>query len=330
MSAVVAYWTAFSRSFNYLVVEEPAWKFGLLLLALGAVVGSLLPGWVDRMAAASGLEIVPPPRRNALWRSVYALATAVAFAVFGLGVARGNWQMVSEGGDIAWMHWRILYHLLLLTLLAAATLIDFRQYIIPDEITVPGTICGVLLAAIGGHFHLVPFWVDWSHPFVNLYGPYIPDWIKDHAHLHGLAWSVVGMLAGGGIVWIVRWISSRILGQEAIGFGDVTLMAMIGSFVGWQPVLFMLALAPLCGIVAALAVLLATGKTYVPFGPYLSAGAVVVLCTWHWLWPPARVIFSHPPTLILLGLGVLVLLAALLLLLRLYRMIPVDTSRGGK
>ena len=322
-----AYWTAFSRAFNYLVVEEPAWEFGVLLLALGAAVGSLLPSWVTRMAAYSGLEDEPPKRSTLAIRCGYALAMAVAFAVFGLGVARGNWQMVSEGGDIAWMHWRILYHLLLLTLLAAATLIDFRLYIIPDEITVTGMGCGVLGATIGGHFHLVPFWIDWSHPLVDIYGPDVPDWIEHHAHLHGLAWSLVGLLVGGGVVWIVRWISSRILGQEALGFGDVTLMAMIGSFVGWQPVLFMLALAPLCGIVTALAVLLATGKTYVPFGPYLSAGAVAVLCAWHWLWPPARVIFSHPPTLALLGLGVLVLLAVLLLLLRLYRMIPVSTSR---
>lgn len=327
MNFLLAWWTAFSRAFNDLVDKKPAWEFGLLLLALGAAVGSLLPGWVARMTAASGLEAGPPSRPTAVTRCAYALAMAVAFAVFGLGVARGDWQMVSEGGDIAWMHWRILYHLLLLTLLAAATLIDFRLYIIPDEITLTGMICGVLGATIGGHFHLVPFWIDWSHPFVGIYGPDVPDWIERHAHLHGLAWSLVGLLAGGGIVWIVRWISSRILGQEALGFGDVTLMAMIGSFVGWQPVLFMLALAPLCGIVAALGVLLATGKTYVPFGPYLSAGAVVVLCTWHWLWPPARIIFSHPPTLVLLGLGVLVLLAGLLLLLRLYRMIPVNTSR---
>ena len=57
------------------------------------------------------------------------------------------------------------------------------------------------------------------------------DWIKESHHLHGLAWSLAGLAAGAGITWLVREISSRVLGQEALGAGDVTLMAMIGAIV---------------------------------------------------------------------------------------------------
>ncbi len=53
---------------------------------------------------------------------------------------------------------------------------------------------------------------------------------------------MTGLIAGGGLTWILRLVSSVLLGQEALGFGDVTLMAMIGSFVGWQPILATLAI----------------------------------------------------------------------------------------
>ncbi|MCL0324223.1 A24 family peptidase, partial [Escherichia coli] len=86
---------------------------------------------------------------------------------------------------------------------------------------------------------------------VEIYGPYLPDWMKNHPHLHGLAWSLAGMLAGGGIIWLGRVSSRLILGQPAIGFGDVTLMAMIGAFIGWQPVLCAMAVAPVCGVILA-------------------------------------------------------------------------------
>ena len=50
---------------------------------------------------------------------------------------------------------------------------------------------------------------------------------------------------GGGIVWAVRIIASQALGVEAMGFGDVTLMCMIGAFVGWQPALLIFCLGSL-------------------------------------------------------------------------------------
>ncbi|MCX7426655.1 MAG: prepilin peptidase, partial [Planctomycetia bacterium] len=57
--------------------------------------------------------------------------------------------------------------------------------------------------------------------------------------------ALVGMAAAGGLVWAVRIIGSAVLRREAMGFGDVTLMAMIGAFLGWQASILIFFLAPL-------------------------------------------------------------------------------------
>ena len=54
------------------------------------------------------------------------------------------------------------------------------------------------------------------------------------AHWAGLLSSLVGLAVGGGMVWLVRVLGTAALRREAMGFGDVTLMSMIGAFVGWQ------------------------------------------------------------------------------------------------
>ncbi len=69
--------------------------------------------------------------------------------------------------------------------------------------------------------------------------------VKHHQHIHGFIWSLSGLLTGAGLMWLARVAANVILGVPAIGFGDVTLLAMIGAFMGWQPPLCALAIAPL-------------------------------------------------------------------------------------
>lgn len=226
-----------------------------------------------------------------------------------------------------WWHARMIYHLLLVTFLVAATVTDLRDYLVPDAITVPGLLIGVAGAAISGHFQIVHLWIDWNVEVPGLFDAYVPAWLADHPHLHGLAWSMAGLVAGGTITWLLRAISSYILGQQAMGLGDVTLMAMVGSYLGWQPVVFVFLLAPFCGMLMGLAVRLATGRTFIPYGPYLAAAAVVVLFTWKWLWTPTRLIFGHVPSLLLLGGAAMGGLVLLLVLLRIYKAIPIERIR---
>lgn len=308
------------RWVDCLTWDVPSWR-GPVCPQCGAEQKRSIPdrfrGLVsNHRCSGCGFQI---PRR---WLASFLVA--LLFAAFTWAVAKGECQHLTYGGSIDWIHWRILYHLTLITLLITATVIDFKLYIIPDSITIPGMIIGVLGATWFGNLQLIPLWADANHEVAGLHGPYIPEWIKLHWYWHGFAWSSAGLLVGGGLTWIVRVISRLILGKEALGFGDVTLMAMIGSFIGWQPVIFVFALAPVCGLGIALLAWLITGKTYVPYGPYLSASTLAVLLTWRWLWSPLRYIFGHAPTIGALVGGAILTMALLLGCIRLFRAIPTN------
>ena len=308
------------------VTQGPAWRHIAAFLPLGLICGALLARWSGRIVREES-----GGSRNLLLsaKAAIILVTAALFTGLVLAVMHEPWrsQWITEGGSIDWGHWRLLYHYALISFLIAATVIDFDQYIIPDRITVPGTIVGISAATLVGNMQLMQVWVDWNqlHP---IEGPYIPEWIKQHPHWHGLAYSLAGLVTGAGMTWLARLVSQFVLRTEALGFGDVTLMATIGSFLGWQPVVFVFLLAPVFGILSAVTQKLLRGRRALPYGPYLSAAAIFVLFTWRWLWVPTREIFGHGPTLLGLAAGVVVAMALLLGLLRLYRAIPVET-RGA-
>ena len=138
------------------------------------------------------------------------------------------------------------------------------------------------------------------------------------------------MTAGATFIWLVRAVSGWILGQPAMGFGDVTLMAMIGAFMGWQPALCVIAIAPATAIVVGLLVRIVTGRSFVAYGPYLALSALIVLSSWRWLWADPmmlRTVFSHWPSTVGLVGGSFVALVVLLGGLRLFREVPIDTIR---
>ncbi len=346
--------------------QLPLIMTGILFL-LGAVVGFGVNFWVRRMSLNS--EMQPLSRckecgaRISRWKLIpivrwiplqnrcrncatpfprseilLEVATGGLFAIYYfMVVQQRSLEIPSVAPSAAMLEWRMLYQYVLLILLVAATSIDFREYLIPDQITMTGMIVGVLGATIAGHLQIIHFWVDWNQAIPGLSGPYIPEWIKEHSHWHGLVWSLTGLMVGGGLTWGLRLVSSVLLGQEALGFGDVTLMAMIGSFVGWQPILLILPLAPLCGLLIGFLSRIVTGKTYLPYGPYLCAATLIVLMGWKWIWLaewPAT-IPGAPPELSIrklfgdaTGLAIIVGIAlgaliVMLLLLRIYRAIPV-------
>jgi leader peptidase (prepilin peptidase)/N-methyltransferase len=219
-----------------------------------------------------------------IWTAVE-LGTAALFAAFAYAYLDIRCQQTPDVlPSEFWRVGRLFYHLVLMALLIAATGTDFREYTISDWITMPGLIFGVGAAALSGELQMMHIWVDWHYEVPGYQGPYRPEWMDQHRHLHGLAWSVFGAVVGAAASGLLRAIAKLLLGREAMGFGDITLMAMIGSFIGWQPVMFVLLIAPLCGIAGSLGVRLLTERTFVPFGPYLSAAAVIVLLSWLWVW----------------------------------------------
>ena len=136
--------------------------------------------------------------------------------------------------------------------LLALTYIDLDHQLLPDRITLPGIAVGLAIAALA---------------------PGVDRWTS-------IASSLLGILVGGGILWLVAWAYYLATGREGMGGGDVKLLAMIGAFLGWQGVLLTLLLASLIGSAAGLAIMVrrrADAKLAIPFGPFLALGALVAL-----------------------------------------------------
>ncbi|MBW2176266.1 MAG: prepilin peptidase [Deltaproteobacteria bacterium] len=103
--------------------------------------------------------------------------------------------------------------------------------------------------------------------------------------------SIIGLLAGGGILYAVAWGYGLITGKEGMGGGDIKLLAMIGAFIGWKGVLLTIFMASAIGTLAGVLVMLKTKKNMklaIPFGPFLAIGAIIYiffgneLIIWYW------------------------------------------------
>jgi prepilin signal peptidase PulO-like enzyme (type II secretory pathway) len=119
-------------------------------------------------------------------------------------------------------------------------------------------------------------------------------WWLEGSRWESLLSSLVGLAAGGGIVWFVRIIGRFALRKEAMGFGDVTLMAMIGAFLGWQACLFVFFLAPFAGLLLGLANWMAHREHELPYGPFLCLATLFVIVQWAGIWGWASPFFSIP------------------------------------
>lgn len=96
----------------------------------------------------------------------------------------------------------------------------------------------------------------------------------------GVLESGTGLLIGGGIIWLVRFLGSKAFGKEAMGLGDVKLMMGIGAFTGAGGIFWTIFAASLLGSIAGI-ILKIFGNiekySYIPFGPFLAAGAVIYI-----------------------------------------------------
>ena len=137
---------------------------------------------------------------------------------------------------------------LLFSALLVITCIDLSHQIIPNVITLPGITLGLLCAAT-----ILPV---------------------------GLLDSVLGTLLGYGIPWGLANAYLLLRGRQGMGLGDAKLLAMIGAFLGWKPMLLTVMVGAAVGSVVGL-VLIALKRVrrdqYLPFGPFLALGAIVSL-----------------------------------------------------
>jgi leader peptidase (prepilin peptidase) / N-methyltransferase len=109
-------------------------------------------------------------------------------------------------------------------------------------------------------------------------------YLRDTDHWESLLTGLVGMAFSAGMIWSVRAVGWLALRKEAMGFGDVTLMGMIGVFLGWQSAILVFFLAPFSAVLIAITQTLFSGKRDIAFGPYLCLGAVFIVCRWPVVW----------------------------------------------
>lgn len=110
-------------------------------------------------------------------------------------------------------------------------------------------------------------------------------WLLPPAHWQSLYGSLIGLAFGGCLIWSIRIIGTYALQKEAMGFGDVTLMAMIGATLGWQAALISFVYAMIVVVLALVIQIIATGNQALAFGPYLCAGAALTVFRWNTTWP---------------------------------------------
>jgi leader peptidase (prepilin peptidase) / N-methyltransferase len=225
---------------------------------------------------------------------------------------------------VALLNLRYLFHAILVQSLLAATLVDMEWKIIPAITTDPFTVFGVVVSFVVGGLQLLPVWFQEPmlvRAFLGPESPFaawprVPDWIAAHPHWHGLAASLAGVAVGGGVVWIVRVVGHWTLGREAMGAGDVYLMMTVGAFLGWQAALVVFFAAPLAALAVYAVRWIVVSDGEIPYGPYLSFAAVVLLFGWREGFPRFEQIFLLGPILLILAVCMTGLLVAMLLFLR--------------
>lgn len=137
--------------------------------------------------------------------------------------------------------------------LIVATFVDFEHQLIPDTVSL-GLLCFGLVGS-----YLYP-------PLQGL-----------KSHIHSFVSSFIGALVGGGSIYILGLFGKLVFRKEAMGFGDVKFMAMIGSFLGWKKVLLVFFLAPFFGAPIGIVQKILYKKELMPYAPYLSIATFVVI-----------------------------------------------------
>jgi leader peptidase (prepilin peptidase)/N-methyltransferase len=123
--------------------------------------------------------------------------------------------------------------------------IDLEHHLLPNVITLPGIVLGLIASAV------------------------LPPGIVD---------AFIGVLIGGGVLWLIGEAYYRYSGHEGMGGGDVKMLAMIGAFLGWKLVLVTLVLSSIVGSIIGLIVIVVKrgGMKYaLPYGTFLALGALV-------------------------------------------------------
>lgn len=150
-------------------------------------------------------------------------------------------------GPVAWVYLAFIYGLIV------SSFIDLEFRIIPDEISLGGLIVGLVASGL------------------------IPTLHGTDVRFVALGRAVIGLLVGGGVLYLTGLLGDFLFKKESMGGGDIKLLAMAGSILGWKPVALTFFLAPMLALGPGLFVLLRKRSHEIPYGPFLSLAMVLSL-----------------------------------------------------
>ena len=156
----------------------------------------------------------------------------------------------------------LFIYLAFVSSLIAMSFIDFEHKIIPDILDCPGIILGLVISILHPAIHVRP--QPWNLIF-------------NSPGIAAAADSFSGIILGSGILIVLAIAGKAVFKKEAMGFGDVKLLAMIGAFLGWQMVLLTIFVSAVIGSVVGIIIKLKTSGSYIPYGPYLALGALAAI-----------------------------------------------------
>lgn len=239
------------------ILQQEGWVLGALAGAFGLVLGSFLNVCTLRWPTDASV-VHPPSHCPACGAAIhwYDNVPLVSYLIL-RGRCRScgvfispQYPLVELATGLVWagsfLHFGLtveaLRGALFLTILLGIAVSDARFYIIPDEFSLGGTVLGLLLAPFPGGVSITQ--------------------------------ALLGAGVGFGLLWVVAQAGSWLFKKDAMGGGDLKMMALVGAFLGIPGVLLTLFLGALLGSVVFGPIAWKTGKL-VPFGIFLAAGAAV-------------------------------------------------------
>jgi leader peptidase (prepilin peptidase)/N-methyltransferase len=157
-----------------------------------------------------------------------------------------------------------IFYLIFCCLLIVGSIVDLKLYIIPNEITYTG----LILAPIAG------LMCTGSRNLSSAQG-YFDN--STNQWMDSIQVSMMGIFVGGGMIFLCGVIGKLVLRKDAMGFGDVKLMGVIGGFIGWKLAVATFFLAPFFGLLFGLPRLISKRGKMIPYGPFLSLAAFICL-----------------------------------------------------
>jgi len=271
------------------LVTGATWPFGVFFALFGLCVGSFLNVCIHRLPAGKGLvwpgSHCPVCLAPIAWYdnlpvvsyfvlrgrcrrcgSAFSVRYMLVEAATGL-IFLGYWlayfhSELRQGADHLAVY---AVHMILAAALLASGVIDYERKEIYTSVTNTALAAGVIASfvwpqvqRVGAYDHSLPDWTGWPRTDAVLL-------------------SLLGAVVGAGILYGTRTLGTLVFRKEAMGIGDVYLMAAIGACLGWEAAVLVFFTAPFLGLAYGLWHLARKHDSEVPYGPFLGMAAGIVM-----------------------------------------------------